>query len=51
MKRLYWIIAIGVLIIFSVILIKYLNGNKPTEVYVEKATTKTIIELVKQYNK
>jgi HlyD family secretion protein len=29
-----------------VILIKYLNGNKPTEVYVEKATTKTIIELV-----
>ena len=46
MKRLYWIIAIGVLIIFSVILIKYLNGNKPTEVYVEKATTKTIIELV-----
>ena len=28
------------------ILIKYLNGNKPTEVYVEKATTKTIIELV-----
>jgi HlyD family secretion protein len=46
MKRLYWIIAIGVLIIFSVILIKYHNGNKPTEVYVEKATTKTIIELV-----
>jgi HlyD family secretion protein len=46
MKRLYWIIAIGVLIIFSVILIKYLNGNKPTEVYVQKATTKTIIELV-----
>ena len=46
MKRIYWIIAIGVLIIFSVILIKYLNGNKPTEVYVQKATTKTIIELV-----
>jgi HlyD family secretion protein len=46
MKRLYWIIAIGVLIIFSVILIKYLNGNKPTEVYTQKATTRTITELV-----
>ncbi|MDO8999915.1 MAG: efflux RND transporter periplasmic adaptor subunit [Bacteroidota bacterium] len=46
MKRLYWIIAIGLLIIFSVIIVKYLNGNKPTEVYTQQATTRTIIELV-----
>lgn len=46
MKKLYWIIAIGLVIIFSVIIVKYLNGNKPFEVYTQKATTRTIIELV-----
>lgn len=46
MKKLYWIIAIGLIIILSVVLIKYMNGNKPFEVYTQKATTRTIIELV-----
>ncbi|MEI8136851.1 MAG: efflux RND transporter periplasmic adaptor subunit [Bacteroidota bacterium] len=46
MKRLYFIIAISLLIIFSVIIVKYLNGNKPLEVYTQNATTKTITELV-----
>ena len=46
MKRLYWIIAIGLVIIFTVIIVKYLNGNKPLEVYTQNATTKTITELV-----
>ncbi|MBL7910512.1 MAG: efflux RND transporter periplasmic adaptor subunit [Bacteroidia bacterium] len=46
MKRIYWIIGIGVVIILSVVLVKYMNGNKPFEVYTQKATTRTIIELV-----
>lgn len=46
MKRIYWIIGIGIVIILSVVLIKYMNGNKPFEVYTQKATTRTIIELV-----
>ncbi|MBA3681303.1 MAG: efflux RND transporter periplasmic adaptor subunit, partial [Bacteroidetes bacterium] len=46
MKKLYWIIAIGLIIILSVVLIKYMNGNKPFEVYTQKASTRTIIELV-----
>jgi len=46
MKRIYWIIGIGILIILTVVLVKYMNGNKPFEVYTQKATTRTIIELV-----
>ncbi|MBL7919465.1 MAG: efflux RND transporter periplasmic adaptor subunit [Bacteroidia bacterium] len=46
MKKLYWIIGIGLIIILSVVVIKYMNGNKPFEVYTQKATTRTIIELV-----
>jgi HlyD family secretion protein len=46
MKKLYWIIAIGLIIILSVVLIKYMNGNKPFEVYTQKASSRTIIELV-----
>ncbi len=46
MKRIYWIIGIGIVIILSVVLVKYMNGNKPFEVYTQKATTRTIIELV-----
>lgn len=46
MKKLYWIIGIGLIIILSVVVVKYMNGNKPFEVYTQKATTRTIIELV-----
>ena len=46
MKRIYWIICIGLVIILSVVMVRYMNGNKPFEVYTQKAGTRTIIELV-----
>lgn len=46
MKRIYWIIGGGVLLIALVIAVKMLSGNKPTEVYTEKASVKDIIEIV-----
>lgn len=46
MKRIYWIIIIGILLIGSVIAIQVLKGNKPAEIYTEKAEIRTIIEVV-----
>lgn len=46
MKRIHWIILIGVLLIAAVVIIQVLQGRKPTEVYVEKAGRKNITELV-----
>lgn len=46
MKRIYWIIILGVLAIASVIAIQLLKGNKPIEVYTEVAQIRTIIEVV-----
>jgi HlyD family secretion protein len=46
MKKLYWIIGIGIIIILLVVIIKFMNGNKPFEVYTQNASTRTIIELV-----
>lgn len=46
MKKIYWIIIIGVIFVASIIAYKVLNGNKPTEVYTEKATIRDIIEIV-----
>lgn len=46
MKRIYWIIIIGVVVIGSVIGVQISQGNKPTEVYTEKASIRDIIEVV-----
>lgn len=46
MKRIYWIIIIGVALVIIVIGFKIANGNKPTEVYTEHALVKDIIEIV-----
>ena len=46
MKRIYWIITIGVLAIVSIVLVNVLKGSRPTEVYTEKATQRDIIEVV-----
>lgn len=46
MKRIYWIIIIGVALIAIVVGIKVSNGNKPLEVYTEKALVRDIIEVV-----
>lgn len=46
MKRIYWIILIGVVIIAAVVIVQVSKGNKPTEVYVEKAEIRDIIEVV-----
>lgn len=46
MKKIYWIIIIGVLVIGTVVTIQVMQGNKPTEVYTEKAAIRDIIEVV-----
>lgn len=46
MKKIYWIIIIGSVIILSFIVFQILNGNKPTEVFTEKAIIKDIVEIV-----
>lgn len=46
MKRIYWIIIVGVVLIAVVIGMKVSKGNKPLEVYVEKAVVRDIIEVV-----
>ena len=46
MKRIYWIILIGVVLIAAVISVKVMNGSQPTEVYVEKTQLRDIIETV-----
>ncbi|MEI6021099.1 MAG: efflux RND transporter periplasmic adaptor subunit [Bacteroidota bacterium] len=46
MKKIYWIIIAGVIIIGAIVTIQIMKGSKPTEVYVESAQTRTIIEVV-----
>jgi len=46
MKRIYWIILIGVLLIAAVITFQVVKGAAPTEVYTEKAAVRNIIEVV-----
>lgn len=46
MKKVYWIIGIGLAIVIAVIVTKALNGSKPTEVITEKVTKRNIIETV-----
>jgi len=46
MKKIYWIIIIGVVLIGAVVIVQVLNGNTPTEVYTERAQVRNIIEVV-----
>src|SRR4051812_30970599 len=46
MKRIHWIILIGVLLIAAIIIVQVLKGNKPAEVYTEKAVKRNIVEVV-----
>ncbi len=46
MKRIYWIIIVGILLVVAVVVVKVSNGNKPTEVYTECAMVRDIIEIV-----
>lgn len=46
MKKIYWIIGIGIALILIVVIVKALNGSKPTEVITEKAIKRTIVETV-----
>lgn len=46
MKRIYWIIIIGVVAIASIVIVKVAKGNKPTEVYTEEASVRSIVEVV-----
>ena len=46
MKKIYWIIIIGSVIILSFIVFQISKGNKPTEVFTEKAIIKDIVEIV-----
>ncbi len=46
MKKIYWIIIIGVLVIAIVVITQVLKGSSPIEVYTEKAMVRNIIEVV-----
>lgn len=46
MKKIYWIIGIGIVLIIAVVVVKALKGNKPTDVITEKAQKRDIIEVV-----
>ncbi|MCU0361701.1 MAG: efflux RND transporter periplasmic adaptor subunit [Bacteroidia bacterium] len=46
MKRIYWILLIGILAIASIVVVNLLKGAKPAEVYTEKAQVRSIVELV-----
>ena len=46
MKKIYWVIIIGVALIAIVVAFKLSGGNKPVEVYAEKAAVRDIIEVV-----
>ncbi len=46
MKKVYWIIGIGIALILAVVVVKALQGSKPTEVMVEKAMKRSIVETV-----
>ena len=46
MKRLYWIIIIGVVVVAGLLITKFMQGAKPTDVIIEKASLRNIIEVV-----
>jgi len=46
MKRIYWIIGIGIAVILLLIIVKGMQGSKPTDVITEKAQKRNIIETV-----
>ncbi len=46
MKRIYWIIILGVVVLTALILAGIFSGSKPLEVYAEAASTRNIIEVV-----
>ena len=46
MKKVYWIIGIGLALVLTVIIVKAVSGNKPTEVITEKVTKRNIVETV-----
>jgi HlyD family secretion protein len=46
MKKVYWILGIGIALILVVIAVKAMQGAKPTEVITEKAGKRDIIETV-----
>ena len=46
MKKIYWIIIIGVLIIISIVIVQVMQGSAPIEIYVERATIRSITEVV-----
>jgi len=46
MKKLYWIIGIGVVILLAIIFIKVSEGTKPLEVTLEKAELRSVVEVV-----
>jgi HlyD family secretion protein len=46
MKKVYWILIIGVVIVLIITVLKFMNGNKPLEVYTEKTTIRNIVEVV-----
>ena len=43
MKKIYWIIGIGIALILTVVIVKALQGSKPTEVITEKAVEQGVI--------
>lgn len=46
MKKLYWILGIGAVILTVIIVMKVSEGTKPIEVVVEKAQMRDVIEIV-----
>lgn len=46
MKKLYWIIGIGITILLIIIFFKVTEGTKPIEVTLEKAELRSVVEVV-----
>ena len=46
MKKLYWIIAICIVLLAGVIGFKFFKGQEPTKVITEKAIKRNLIETV-----
>jgi HlyD family secretion protein len=46
MKRIYWIIIVGVVLIAVVVILQIIKGSAPIDVYTEKAEVRNIIEVV-----
>jgi HlyD family secretion protein len=46
MKKIYWIIIAGLVVIGGIVTMQIMKGSKPTEIYVEKVEIRNIIEVV-----